>query len=214
MTRILSRRSFLKDTAVLSGTVLVPEAGGPASAAPVAGGTAAGAQRPPMASAAAAAAEMSVPLDLLVNGELRTLRLPPQTTLAEALRGPLALTVTKVACDRGACSACTVWLDGQPVCSCMTLALDAQGHAVTTIEGLAPAGDALHPVQQAFIEHDGMQCGFCTPGMVMSCAALHRRDPHAGDAEVRQAISGHLCRCGSYPHVLAAMASLAASGQR
>jgi xanthine dehydrogenase YagT iron-sulfur-binding subunit len=124
-------------------------------------------------------------------------------TLAEVLRGPLGLTGTKIACNRGACSACTVWLDGQPVCSCMVLAVDVGVRAVTTIEGLAH-GDTLHPVQQAFIDHDALQCGFCTPGMIMSCAALLERtaEPNAGD--VRAAISGHVCRCGTYPHVIAA----------
>jgi aerobic-type carbon monoxide dehydrogenase small subunit (CoxS/CutS family) len=115
----------------------------------------------------------------------------------------LGLTGTKVACDRGACSACTVWLDGKPIVSCMFLAIDAAGHRVTTIEGLA-RGDDLHPVQAAFIAHDALQCGFCTPGMVMSCAALLDSVPAPTDAEVRAAISGHLCRCGTYPHVIAA----------
>ena len=124
-------------------------------------------------------------------------------TLAEALRGPLGLSGTKIACNRGACSACTVWLDGAPVCSCMMLAHEAEGRDVRTIEGLAQGGE-LHPVQAAFIAHDAMQCGFCTPGMVMSCAALlvHSPDPAPGD--VIRAISGHLCRCGTYPHVVSA----------
>ena len=104
-------------------------------------------------------------------------------TLAEALRGPLGLTGTKIACNRGACSACTVWLDGLPVCACMMLAVDVGARSVTTIEGLAD-GEALHPVQQAFIDHDALQCGFCTPGMIMSCAALLERkaDPNATSA--------------------------------
>jgi aerobic-type carbon monoxide dehydrogenase small subunit (CoxS/CutS family) len=143
------------------------------------------------------------PITLTVNGTSRRLELEPRTTLAEALRNALGLTGTKIACNRGACSACTVWLNGQPVLSCMTLAIDADGQDVTTIEGLA-RGEVLHPVQEAFIEHDAMQCGFCTPGMVMSCAALLERNPHPDAVAVRDAIAGHYCRCGTYPHVVAA----------
>ena len=118
----------------------------------------------------------AVPLTLRVNGIARTIVVPPHTILAEALRGPLDLTGTKIGCDRGACSACTVWLDGAPVASCMMLAIDVGERSITTIEGLSE-GDKLHPVQTAFIEHDAVQCGFCTPGMVMSCAALLARNP-------------------------------------
>ena len=143
------------------------------------------------------------PITLTVNGTRRQLELEPRTTLAEALRNALGLTGTKIACNRGACSACTVWLNGQPVLSCMTLAIDADGQDVTTIEGLA-RDDVLHPVQEAFIEHDAMQCGFCTPGMVMSCAALLERNPHPDAEAVRDAIAGHYCRCGTYLHVVAA----------
>ncbi len=137
---------------------------------------------------------------LHVNGAERRIELEPRATLAEALRVELGMTGTKVACDRGACSACTVWLDGMPVCACTTFALDAMGRAITTIEGLA-RGDVLHPVQQAFIDHDAMQCGFCTPGMLMSCAALLKRAPDPSLEDVRTATSGNLCRCGTYPKV-------------
>jgi xanthine dehydrogenase YagT iron-sulfur-binding subunit len=144
-----------------------------------------------------------VPITLRVNGETRMLQVEPRMTLAEALRGPLGLTGTKIACNRGACSACTVWVDGMTVCSCMMLAVLVGARSVTTIEGLA-SGDKLHPVQDAFIDHDALQCGFCTPGMVMSCAALleHKSLPTAED--VNAAISGHICRCGTYPHVVTA----------
>ena len=136
----------------------------------------------------------------MVNGQQRTLWIEPRTTLADALREHLHLTGTKVVCDRGACSACTVWLDGKPVNSCMTLAVDAEGREVTTVEGLAKGGE-LHPVQEAFIEHDAAMCGFCTPGMVMSCAGLLERNPKPTLDDVKTATSGNLCRCGTYPKV-------------
>jgi len=145
----------------------------------------------------------SMPISLRVNAAVRTLIVPPQMTLAEALRGPLGLTGTKIACNRGTCSACTVWLDGAPVNSCTILAIDVGDRLVTTIEGLAQ-GDTLHPVQAAFIAHDAMQCGFCTPGLVMSCAALVEHNPDPSPDDVTAAISGHLCRCGAYQNVVAA----------
>jgi xanthine dehydrogenase YagT iron-sulfur-binding subunit len=145
----------------------------------------------------------AVPVALTVNGRSRTVLADPATTLVEALRLGLGMTGTKVGCDRGACSACTVWLDGVPVASCMTFAFDAVGRKVTTIEGLAEGGK-LHPVQAAFVEHDAMQCGFCTPGMVMSCAALVERNPKCTLEDVKTAVSGNLCRCGTYPNVFKA----------
>jgi aerobic-type carbon monoxide dehydrogenase small subunit (CoxS/CutS family) len=150
-------------------------------------------------------------MTLKINGVTRTIQIEPRMTLAEVLRGPLGLTGTKIACDRGACSACTVWLDGITVCSCMILAIETGARSVTTIEGLA-SGDQLHPVQVAFIEHDALQCGFCTPGMVMSCAELLERTPDPTAQDVQAAISGHFCRCGTYPHVVAA--TLAAAKAR
>ena len=136
-----------------------------------------------------------------VNGVRRAVRVEPQMTLAEALRGPLDLTGTKIGCDRGACSACTVWIDRAPVLSCMTLAVDVGERKLITIEGLA-RGEELHPVQAAFIARDAIQCGFCTPGLVMSCAALVEKNRNPSIEEVKAAISGHLCRCGTIPHVL------------
>lgn len=144
-----------------------------------------------------------VAVTLNVNGVPRSVLIEPRTTLAEALRGPLDMTGTKIGCDRGACAACTVWLDRLPVLSCMILAIDVGNREITTIEGLARDGD-LHPVQSAFIAYDAMQCGFCTPGMVMSCAALIEQKPDPTAEDVQAAISGHLCRCGTYPHVVAA----------
>ena len=137
---------------------------------------------------------------LRVNGKEHSLQVEPRTTLDEALRIQLNMTGTKISCDRGVCSSCTVFMDQSPVNSCMILAVDAVGHKITTIEGLAAEGQ-LHPVQVAFMKHDAMQCGFCTPGMVMSCASLLERNPHPTEADVRYAVSGNLCRCGTYPKV-------------
>ena len=150
------------------------------------------------------------PITLQVNGKARTLHIEPRTTLADALRIQLGMTGTKVSCDRGACSSCTVLLDKVPVNSCMTLAYDAVGRQITTIEGLS-SGDQLHPVQAAFVKHDALQCGFCTPGMVMSCVSLLENNRHPTEADVRYAVSGNICRCGTYPKVFAA--TLEASGQ-
>lgn len=150
-------------------------------------------------------------LSLSINDRTVTVFADPAATLAEVLRNHLGMTGTKIGCDRGACSACTVWLDGEVAASCMTLALDARGRKITTIEGLA-RGDELHPVQRAFVENDAMQCGFCTPGMVMSCAALVERNAKCTLDDVKQAVSGHLCRCGTYPNVFKATLAAAKAG--
>ena len=155
----------------------------------------------------------AVPLSLSINGRTLPVRVDPGTTLADVLRLSLGLTGTKIGCDRGACSACTVWVDGEVVTSCMTLAFDVRGKQVTTIEGLAP-GEKLHPVQQAFVDHDALQCGFCTPGMVMSCAALVERDPNCTLEDVKTAVSGHLCRCGTYPNIFKATLAAARGGHK
>ncbi len=169
------------------------------------------AQGEPAPGGAAVVGPQPIAVTLTVNGTAWALAVEPRATLAEVLRGPLQLTGTKIGCNRGTCSACTVWLDGAPVCACMILAVDVGARAVTTIEGLA-AGDNLHPVQQAFVDYDALQCGYCTPGMVMSCAALLERTPEPTAADVRAAISGHCCRCGTYPHVVDA--TLAAAKAR
>lgn len=172
-------------------------------------------QRPPDREIAASAdtfGPAAQSLSLLVNGEVRTAPADPATTLVEFLREALGLTGTKIGCDRGACSACTVWIDGEVAASCMTLAFDARDHSITTIEGLA-RGDQLHPVQRAFIEHDALQCGFCTPGMVMSCAQLVNNNPDCTLDDVKAAISGHLCRCGTYPNIFKATLAAAAEAR-
>ncbi len=142
-------------------------------------------------------------IQMKVNGRIWSLSVEPRTTLASALRDHLELTGTKVVCDRGSCSACTVYVDGKPVNSCMMSVFDVGDKEVTTIEGIAKNGK-LHPVQEAFIEHDASQCGYCTPGMVMSCAHLldHNSNPTLED--VKDATRGNLCRCGTYPHVFKA----------
>ena len=143
-----------------------------------------------------------------LNGKKRSLTVEPRVTLLDALRDHLELTGTKRVCDRGACGACTVWMDGKTVNSCMMLALDAQGKKVTTIEGLERAGK-LHPIQAAFVKHDALQCGFCTPGMIMSCAMLVDTVKKPNGRQIRAAVSGNLCRCGTYPHVFAACEEVA-----
>ncbi len=142
-------------------------------------------------------------IEMRINGKSYALRVEPRTTLTTALRDHLGLTGAKVVCDRGSCSACTVFLDGRPVNACTTMALDVGAKEVTTIEGIAE-DDELHPVQEAFIEHDATQCGYCTPGMVMSCVHLleHKSDPTLED--VKHAVRGNLCRCGTHPHVFKA----------
>lgn len=149
-----------------------------------------------------------VPVTLRVNGKNVRVNIEPSATLAEVLHEQIGLTGTKTGCDRGACGACTVLLDGKAVCSCMTLAVDTVDQKIETIEGV---GDdkRLHPIQQAFIESDAMQCGFCTPGMVLSCKALLDANPNPSDSDIRKAVSGNLCRCGTYPKIFQAMKQVA-----
>jgi aerobic-type carbon monoxide dehydrogenase small subunit (CoxS/CutS family) len=144
------------------------------------------------------------PLELKVNDQLYTLSVEPRVVLADALRERLGLTGTKVVCGRGACGACTVLVDGQTMCSCLILAHEARGKSIVTIEGLAGEG-RLSPIQEAFVAADALQCGFCTSGMVMSCASLLERNKRPSREEIREAIAGNLCRCGTYPHVVDAV---------
>lgn len=142
-----------------------------------------------------------VQITLTVNGQERTAEVEPRLLLVQLLRQRLGLTGTHVGCDTSNCGACTVHLDGQPVKSCTVLAVQADGRSVTTIEGLA-SGDALHPVQQGFLECHGLQCGFCTPGMVLSAVALLEENPDPSDDEIRRALEGNLCRCTGYQTIV------------
>jgi xanthine dehydrogenase YagT iron-sulfur-binding subunit len=146
----------------------------------------------------------AVPMTLEINGQMHRFNAEPRVVLVDALRERIGLTGTKVVCGRGACGACTVLLDGETACSCLLLAAEVQGHKITTIEGLASDG-RLTPVQEAFIAADALQCGFCTSGMIMSCKALLDRTKKPTREEIRHAVSGNLCRCGTYPHVFEAV---------
>jgi carbon-monoxide dehydrogenase small subunit len=143
-----------------------------------------------------------------VNGEPREFLADPRDTLLELLRDRLGLTGTKEGCGNGNCGSCTVLMDGAPVCACLVLAGEADGASITTIEGVA-AGNVLHPVQDAIVRQGGTQCGFCTPGIVLSAVALLARNPAPDDAEIRHAIAGNLCRCTGYDKIVAAIATAA-----
>ena len=154
-----------------------------------------------------------VEITLRVNGEEYELEIEPHRTLVEVLREQLGYTGTKKSCNEGECGACTVIMDGKPVASCLVLALDAHGKEIVTIEGLAK-GEELHPLQVAFVRHGGIQCGFCTPGMIMSAKALLDQNPMPNAAEVRRAISGNLCRCTGYQQIVDAVLAAAETMQK
>ncbi len=147
----------------------------------------------------------SMQLKLDVNGETREFAVEPRVTLLDALRDQLGLTGSKKGCDQGQCGACTVHVDGERVLACLTLAAQVEGRAITTVEGLSPDGAGLHPVQAAFLSHDAFQCGYCTPGQIMSALACIKEGHAGSDAEIREYMSGNLCRCGAYPHIVAAV---------
>lgn len=154
---------------------------------------------------------MKVQIQLKVNGMAYKMEVEPRRTLLEVIREDLELTGTKEGCGLGECGTCTVLLDGKPIKSCITLAVQANGQEVTTIEGLEWPDGTLHPIQQAFIDHGAIQCGFCTPGMVLSAKALLDENPKPTEMEVKQAIAGNLCRCTGYQKIVEAI--LAAAGR-
>jgi xanthine dehydrogenase YagT iron-sulfur-binding subunit len=147
----------------------------------------------------------NTPLHLTVNGKPRELNVDGRVTVLDALREHLHLTGTKKGCDQGQCGACTVHINGERVLSCLTLAVTAQGKKIDTIEGLAGKGPALHPMQQAFIDQDAFQCGYCTPGQIMSAIACIKEGHAKTDADIREYMSGNLCRCAAYPKIVAAI---------
>ena len=203
----LSRRSFMLSSTASAAFPL-------ATGMPVAAQTAQAPQMrrssppPGLTPAPAAGTRVTVPYTLRVNGTEHRLNLDPRTALLDALREELSLVGSKKGCDHGQCGACTVLLDGERVLSCLTLALQAQGRAVTTIEGLA-APDALHPMQQAFIDNDAFQCGYCTPGQIVSAVACVNEGRTTSDDEIREYMSGNLCRCAAYPNIVAAVRAAA-----
>jgi xanthine dehydrogenase YagT iron-sulfur-binding subunit len=152
----------------------------------------------------AATASNVVDVHLKINGRDFALKLDPRVTLLDALREHLHLTGSKKGCDHGQCGACTVLVNGRRINSCLSLALTHEGDEITTIEGLA-RGEELHPMQTAFIEHDGFQCGYCTPGQICSAVALVKEGHATSDSEIREWMSGNICRCGAYPNILAAI---------
>lgn len=197
----LSRRAFLCSAPALGGAAAATGcATAPADGALASGAGPAGPEAVP-----------AMPVTLVVNGTRHALQLDPRTTLLDALRHHLALTGTKKGCDQGQCGACTVHLDGRRVLSCLTLAASVGERPVRTIEGLAAADGTLHPLQQAFVARDAMQCGYCTPGQIMSGLGCIE-EGHAGSpAEIAEFMSGNLCRCAAYPHIVAAVADAAAA---
>jgi aerobic-type carbon monoxide dehydrogenase small subunit (CoxS/CutS family) len=185
----VSRRTFLKTVGVgAAATGLVAQGARPAEAAIL--------------------GPDAVPLVLRVNGVLQPVTVEPRVTLLRALRNHLGLTGAKEVCERGACGGCTVLFDGEPICACLMLAVDAVGHEITTVEGLGTP-ETLSPVQAAFVECDAFQCGFCTPGFVVASTALLAKNPNPGLAEIKAGLSGNLCRCGTYSRIFEAVRTAA-----
>lgn len=184
----MSRRGFLRGTSLATAGALVATTGvlgnTPNNSLPIQGPD-------------------EVLLKLKINKQIINVPARPDETLVDVLRDRLELTGTKLVCGRGACSGCTVLIDDKIMCSCLTLAVEVEGKEITTIEGIAD-GTTLHPVQQAFIDEDASMCGYCTPGMVISCVALLNENPSPSEMEVKKAVRGNLCRCGTYPHVFKA----------
>jgi len=193
------RRDFLKKSSLLTAVALTP-------------GIAVKAAENHLDEKVAAVFE-KLPLNLTVNGTAHKLSIEPRVTLLDLLREQLDLTGTKKGCDYGQCGACTVHVDGQRVNSCLTLAMMVDGKKITTIEGLAK-GEELHPMQEAFIKHDGFQCGYCTPGQIMSAVACIREGHANSEGEIREYMSGNICRCGAYPNIVNAIQEVKNGGQQ
>lgn len=193
-----SRRDFLKQSSMLTALAVTP---------------------PSLLKAAekewdekAAAFFANVPVKLNINGKDYPLNIEPRTTLLDLLRERIQLTGTKKGCDYGQCGACTVHVDGKRVLSCLSLAVMQEGKKITTIEGLAD-GDKLHPMQEAFIKYDGFQCGYCTPGQIMSAVACVNEGHAGSESDIREFMSGNICRCGAYPNIVKAISSVSKGGQ-
>jgi xanthine dehydrogenase YagT iron-sulfur-binding subunit len=194
-----NRRTFLKQSSLLTAMAIVP---GPVVSAAEA-----------KLDERVAEALEQVPLSLKVNGKKYKLSVEPRTTLLDLLRENLHLTGTKKGCDYGQCGACTVHVEGQRVNSCLSFAVMHDGQEITTIEGLAD-GDKLHPMQEAFVKHDGFQCGYCTPGQIMSAVACVREGRAGSEGEIREYMSGNICRCGAYTNIVAAIQDVKNGGQK
>jgi len=193
------RRDFLKKSSLLTAVALTP-------------GVAVKAAENHLDEKVAAVFE-KLPVNLTVNGTAHKLSIEPRVTLLDLLREQLHLTGTKKGCDYGQCGACTVHVDGLRVNSCLTLAMMVDGKKITTIEGLAK-GEELHPMQEAFIKHDGFQCGYCTPGQIMSAVACIREGHANSEGEIREYMSGNICRCGAYPNIVNAIQEVKNGGQQ
>src|SRR5476651_343298 len=193
-----SRRNFLKQSTLLTAVALTP-------------GTAIKAAASHVDEQIAAVFE-KMPLKMQVNGRQQSLSVEPRSTLLDILREQLDLTGTKKGCDHGQCGACTVHVDGHRINSCLTLGVMVNGKKITTIEGLAK-GEELHPMQEAFLKHDGFQCGYCTPGQIMSAVACIREGHVNSELEIREYMSGNICRCGAYPNIVNAIQEVKQGGQ-
>lgn len=194
-----SRRNFLKQSSALAALAMTP----PAAVTAIDNGL----------DEKVAAAFEQLPLQVDINGTMRKLSIEPRVTLLDLLREQLHLTGTKKGCDHGQCGACTVHIDGTRVNSCLTLAMTTEGCKVTTIEGLA-SGSQLHPMQEAFIKHDGFQCGYCTPGQIMSAVACIREGHADSPDQIREYMSGNICRCGAYANIVDAIVDVKQGGAR
>jgi xanthine dehydrogenase YagT iron-sulfur-binding subunit len=194
-----SRRSFLSSL-------------GAAGVAVTAGPLVAAAPAAPAVEMPAETIEGAVPVSLQVNGKELDLHIDPRTSLLDCLRETMSLTGTKKGCDHGQCGACTVHVNGRRINSCLTLAIMHEGDEITTIEGLGQPG-SLHPMQAAFVEHDGYQCGYCTSGQIMSAVAILKEPWGAEDKDVREAMAGNICRCGAYPNIVAAVQQVRGNNQ-